>query len=360
MRRREFLYLSGMATAAMRTVPVAARSSQDGNRLPRSGALITARDGGYHVRRGVQDRQGRPSGASRVRRDQRRATLSQRNPGDSVSHRVDHQTVAATAIMRLVQDGKVSVEAPVRKYLPDFVVKDETAAASVTVAHLLSHTPGWEGQLSTDDRGAETLARFTSGLRDLPQMAAPGAVWSYNNAGFGVAGRIIEVVTGKTIHDALRDLVFAPIGLPHAFTRTGTAMTYRFAVGHRQQKSGQTEVIRPFELPVNVTAGGGAMSIASLLQYAGFHLSGKTDAGQPLLSAAAADADDLRHENATTDDGPRPAFAAARSGSHYRARRNWRGPLSARSARAQGNLAFGILTNHAGAGASYKTSSARR
>jgi CubicO group peptidase (beta-lactamase class C family) len=249
-----------MATAATRTTPVAARSSQDGSRLTEIGALITAKMAEYHVPGVafgiVKDGQVelRAFGVTNVDNPQ---PVSPETvfPIASIT-----KTVGATAMMRLVQDGKVAVEAPVRKYLPDFAVKDEGAAASVTVAHLLSHTPGWEGQLSADDRGTETLSRFTSGLRDLPQMAAPGAVWSYNNAGFGVAGRIIEVVTGKTIHDALRDLVFAPIGLPHAFTRTGTAMTYRFAAGHRQSKAGQTEVIRPFELPVNVTAGGGAMT----------------------------------------------------------------------------------------------------
>jgi CubicO group peptidase (beta-lactamase class C family) len=193
------------------------------------------------------------------------------------------KTVAATAVMRLVADGRLSVTAPVRQYLPDFRVQDETVTRTVTMAHLLSHTPGWEGQLSAEDRGTQTLSHFTTGLHDLPQLAAPGEVWSYNNAGFGVAGRIIETLTGKTIHDALRDLVFVPLNLAHAFTRTGTAMTHRFAVGHRQEKSGTTEVIRPFELPLNVTAGGAAMSLSTLLRYAQFHLSDGTVGGRQFL-----------------------------------------------------------------------------
>jgi hypothetical protein len=44
-------------------------------------------------------------------------------------------------------------------------------------------------------------------------------------------------------------------------------LTYRFAAPHRQNPTGQTEVIRPFDLPVNVTAGGAAMSISSILNY---------------------------------------------------------------------------------------------
>jgi CubicO group peptidase (beta-lactamase class C family) len=252
--------------------------------------------------------------------------------------------------MRLVQEGRVAVDAPVRKYLPDFKVKDESAAATVTVAHLLSHTPGWEGQLSPEDHGLGTMAAFARRLGDLSQLAAPGEVWSYNNAGFSLAGRLIEVVTGKTIHDALRELVFEPIGLTHAFTRTGTAMTYRFAVGHRQSKSGETEVIRPFELPLGVTAGGGAMSLASLLQYARFQLIGKTDAGQPVLGTSLLQQmrTPLVKKNATTDEMGLgwhlrrlgPVLTAVQGGTGA-------GHCLHLQLVPERNLAFGILTNHA-------------
>ena len=268
----------------MQTVAPRGAASEEATQLKEIEAVVTARMAEYHV-------PGVALGIVKAGRVETRVfgVTSIENPQPITVDTVFPiasitKTVAATAIMRLVQDGRVAVTAPVHQYLPDFRVQDEAASRTVTVAHLLAHTPGWEGQLSTDDRGAETLARFTSGLRDLPQLAPPGAVWSYNNAGFGVAGRILEVITGKTIHDALRDLVFAPLDLPHAFTRTGTAMTHRFAVAHRQQKSGQTEVIRPFELPLNVTAGGGAMSLASLVRYAQFHLSGGT--GGKVLSPA--------------------------------------------------------------------------
>jgi CubicO group peptidase (beta-lactamase class C family) len=280
MHRREFLQLSGLA--AMQTVAPRGAASQEASQLKDIEALVTARMAEYHV-------PGVALGIVKAGRVETRVfgVTSVENPQPITVDTVFPiasitKTVAATAIMRLVQDGKLEVTAPVHQYLPDFRVKDESASHAVTVAHLLSHTPGWEGQLATDDRGAETLAHFTSGLRDLPQLAAPGEVWSYNNAGFGVAGRILEVITGKTIHAALRDLVFAPLELSHAFTQTGTAMTHRFAVAHRQQKSGQTEVIRPFELPLNVTAGGGAMSLTSLVRYAQFHLSG--GAGGKVLS----------------------------------------------------------------------------
>jgi CubicO group peptidase (beta-lactamase class C family) len=302
MRRRDFLRLSGLAPVQALTLRGAAR--QDDPRVKEIEALVTAKMAEYHV-------PGVALGIVKAGRVETRVfgVTSVENPQPITVDTVFPiasitKTVAATAIMRLVQDGKLAVTAPVHQYLPDFRVKDASASRAVTIAHLLSHTPGWEGQLSTDDRGAETLSHFTNRLRDLPQLANPGEVWSYNNAGFGVAGRILEVITGKTIHDALRDLVFAPLDLSHAFTRTGTAMTHRFAVGHRQQKSGETEVIRPFELPLNVTAGGGAMSLASLVRYAQFHLSGGSVGSQQVLSSTLIQ--QMRHpyvtKNGTTDE----------------------------------------------------------
>ena len=127
------------------------------------------------------------------------------------------KTFAATAMMRLVEQGKVDLKAPVRTYLPDFRVRDEAVSRDVTVWHLLTHLGGWEGQVSGPDRGTETLKNFVASttVTDLMQVAPPGAAWSYNNAGFSIAGRVIEAVTGTPINRAIRDLVFQPLGLEH-------------------------------------------------------------------------------------------------------------------------------------------------
>src|SRR5581483_12106615 len=112
------------------------------------------------------------------------------------------KTFAATAIMRLIEQGKIDLHAPVRTYIPDFRVADEAASREVTVWHLLTHMGGWEGQVSGPDRGTETLKDFVSSIGNLMQVAPPGAAWSYNNAGFSIAGRVIEVVTGEPINRA--------------------------------------------------------------------------------------------------------------------------------------------------------------
>ena len=182
------------------------------------------------------------------------------------------KTMTATAVMRLVEEGRLDLHAPVRKALPEFQVRDEAASASVTPWHLLTHTPGWEGQLTTDDCGAEALTHFVSTIMPaLPQLAPPGRVWSYNNAGFALSGRLLEVVTGRPVHDALRDLVFAPLGLPRTFTRLTEAMTFPVTLGHRD-RDGATEVIRPFQTTSSTTAGGVLTSLSDLMRYARFHL----------------------------------------------------------------------------------------
>lgn len=185
------------------------------------------------------------------------------------------KTVTATAVMRLAQTGKIDLDAPIRTYLPDFNVQDPAASRTVTMRYLLTHTPGWEGQLTVPDRGVDTLAAFVASLRDLPQLSPPGAVWSYNNAGFAVAGRVIEVVTGKPFADAAADLVFTPMRLQRATLSLGQMAAGRFAVGHRD-RDGRTEVARPFLLSTNPPAGGVAMHVGDLMTYARAHLTDAT------------------------------------------------------------------------------------
>jgi len=196
------------------------------------------------------------------------------------------KTFAATAIMRLVEQGKIDLHAPVRTYLPDFRVRDDAVSRDVTVWHLLTHLGGWEGQVAGPDRGTETLEDFVASptVTDLMQVAPPGAAWSYNNAGFSIAGRVIEVVTGEPINRAIRDLVFQPLGLEHAGTTAGEFIVQRFAAGH-STRNGIPTLQRPFVPSTSVTAGGVGLCITDLLTYARFHMGdGAAANGQRVLT----------------------------------------------------------------------------
>jgi CubicO group peptidase (beta-lactamase class C family) len=194
------------------------------------------------------------------------------------------KTFAVTAMLRLAEQGKVDLRAPVRKYLPNFHVRDERVSRDVTIWHLLTHTGGWEGQVSGPERGDKTLENFVASISDLMQIAPPGDVWSYNNAGFSIAGRVIEVVTGKSINRAIRDLVFTPLALEHAGTTAGEFITHRFALGHSRRDDTPPTLQRPFSPSTSVTAGGVGLCITDLLTYAAFHLGdGTSSRGERVL-----------------------------------------------------------------------------
>jgi CubicO group peptidase (beta-lactamase class C family) len=202
------------------------------------------------------------------------------------------KTFAATAMMRLVEQGKIDLKAPVRKYLPDFKLRDENVARDVTIWNLLTHSGGWEGQISGPERGEDTLRHFVATtMADVMQVAPPAEAWSYNNAGYSLAGHVIEVVNKTSINRALRDLVFTPLGLAHAGTTAGEFIVNRFASGHvNRAGESATSLIRPYVHATSVTSGGIGVCIADLMTYARFHLGDGTNAkGEKILSPASLD-----------------------------------------------------------------------
>jgi CubicO group peptidase (beta-lactamase class C family) len=196
------------------------------------------------------------------------------------------KTFTGTAIMELVEQGKLDLDATVRTYVPDFVVSDETASAQATIRHLLTHTGGWAGDFfHATGAGDDALARYVADMAELPQLVPIGSHWSYNNAGFSLAGHVIERVLGKSYEAALKDLVLEPLGLQTSFFDSGDVMTHRFVVGHNVAE-GTARVARPWPLERSTHPAGGITStVQDLLRYARFHLEdGRVEDGSPLLS----------------------------------------------------------------------------
>ena len=179
------------------------------------------------------------------------------------------KTFTATALVRLAEEGKVRLDAPVRDYLPGWRVKDDEATRRATVRTLLTHMGDWEGDLFDDTgNGDDALGRLVARMSTLEQIAPFGRFWSYNNAAFYAAGRIVEVVTGKPYETAVHDLVIAPAGLKRTFFFPSDVMTYRFAVGH----AGPI-VIRPWPIPRGMNpAGGLSATIPDLLTWGEYRL----------------------------------------------------------------------------------------
>jgi CubicO group peptidase (beta-lactamase class C family) len=195
------------------------------------------------------------------------------------------KTVTATAIMRLVEMGRLSLDAPVREYLPGFQLADEDVARRVTVRHLMTHTAGWFGDLFTDTGpGDDAVARYVEMMAMAPQIAPLDYAFSYNNAAFVVAGRIIEVLTGDSYEEVIEEMILEPLGMNRSVQSAAEAIRYRVAVGHNPTPEGLV-VAQPWALPRSVNPAGGLISsVRDQVRYARFHLGDGTVNGARLLS----------------------------------------------------------------------------
>lgn len=199
------------------------------------------------------------------------------------------KTFTATALVRLAEQGRLDLDAPVRRYLPAFRVADEDVSARVTVLQLLNHTAGWDGDFFADTgAGDDALASYVELMRDLPQQSPLGGEASYNNAAVCLAGRVVEVVTGSTYEAAVRELVLEPLALDDTGFHAEDTITHRFAVGHVSE-SGSVRVARPWSFPRSgVPAGVGLVSsVRDQVRYARFHLGDAAVGGAGVLTAAA-------------------------------------------------------------------------
>jgi CubicO group peptidase (beta-lactamase class C family) len=198
------------------------------------------------------------------------------------------KTFTATAMMRLVDQGKVGLDAPVRTYVPELKLKDEDVARRVTVLQLFNHTAGWEGDMmdNTGD-GDDALEKYVARMERLQQVSPLGQTVSYNNASLSVAGHIIARVCGTTYEQAVRDLLLDPMGLSSTYFFPNEIMTRRFAVGHnKNEEDGKISIARPWAMARgNAPAGGMSANARDQIAWARFHLGdGKADDGTQLLS----------------------------------------------------------------------------
>ena len=183
------------------------------------------------------------------------------------------KTFTGTLVMRLVEEGKLELDAPVRRYLPGFRVSDDEASERATLRHLLTHMGGWAGDFfRCTGQGDDALARYVADMAGLPQVAPVGTHWSYNNAGFSLAGYLVEKAMGLPFEQAMKDLVLDPLRLDHVYFRPEAVMTHRFAVGHEPGEEGP-QVARPWQVECSTyPAGGITTHVHDLLRYARFHL----------------------------------------------------------------------------------------
>jgi CubicO group peptidase (beta-lactamase class C family) len=190
------------------------------------------------------------------------------------------KTFVGTMTMMLVEEGKLDLDIPIQTYLPDFKVQEKEASETTTIRHLFTHTAGWVGDWfpSGIDQGPDAVEHYTTTMADDPQFTPLGDYLSYNNAGYNLAGRILEVVTGKVFSDLIQEMIFEPLGMTNTYILPWNMMTKRFASGHAPAEKGVEVTVPWFIGRSSGPAGGIITSVKDMIKYIKFHL------GNELLS----------------------------------------------------------------------------
>jgi CubicO group peptidase (beta-lactamase class C family) len=147
--------------------------------------------------------------------------------------------MTATAVMQLVERGKLDLHADVNRYLSSFQI-DDTYPHPVTLLHLLTHTSGLEQHgIGTGARSADDFVDLSTYLQQRPpqRLMPPGEVIIYSSVGIAIAGQVVEEVTGDPFAEYVRQHIFKPLHMTHsAFVEPPNYPTTNSAIGYRYQK----------------------------------------------------------------------------------------------------------------------------
>jgi CubicO group peptidase (beta-lactamase class C family)/D-alanyl-D-alanine dipeptidase len=154
-----------------------------------------------------------------------------------------------TAIMRLVEAGKLDLDAPVTRYLPGFHPHNPFGGA-ITLRELMTHRSGLVREPPRGhyfDTEAKGQADTVASLNDTTLVAAPGTLTKYSNAGLAVVGEVLATVTGEPYEQAVRDLVLAPLAM-NASSMTLAPVKDRLAYSEMAAFDGPRFPAPPFDL----------------------------------------------------------------------------------------------------------------
>lgn len=197
----------------------------------------------------------------------------------------------ASLIMQLVDEGKLELDVPVKQYLRDFTLADSGAADQLTVAQLLDHTSGIPGDFVGINSYTEqnSLERYLDRCSALKLVHPLGKKYSYSNAAYNIAGRLIEVILGTTWFDAIEERIFKPLGMREAVAHPSQVIKHRVAVGHIPDGDNKSNWVLPDDvyLPICWAPCGSVLTVSAsdLIIFAKAHLDkGKAKSGSVWLS----------------------------------------------------------------------------
>ena len=175
----------------------------------------------------------------------------------------------AAAVLLLAQDGKLSLNDPVRKYLPELPDSD----ATITISHLLHHTSGLRDWGSVEAIGGWPRTTRANSNVNVLEIASrqkalnypPGADYSYTNTGFNLAAILAGRVAGKSLAEFTKERIFVPLGM----TSTEWRDDYQRIVRNRAMAYSQTGGVTRQEMPFENAHGNGGLltTVGDLLRW---------------------------------------------------------------------------------------------
>lgn len=145
------------------------------------------------------------------------------------------KSITATAIMQLVEEGKIHLETPVQHYLPWFQLADKEASSKITVKHLLHQTSGIstrDGRVSLT-KGNKSIEEHIRSLHKTQLNKPVGSEYQYSNLNYDILSGIVQAVSGQSYEQYVRTNIFDPLDMKHSYTSPNDAAKGGLATGYQ-------------------------------------------------------------------------------------------------------------------------------
>lgn len=202
----------------------------------------------------------------------------------------------AAIVMSLVDEGKLAIDTPVTRYIPDLKLGGKPAEDNVTLRRLLSMSAGLDFGPTEGFVGENAIGRWIATLSDIPLSYPTGQGFGYSNASVCTAAYAAEKVTGLPWDTLLKKRILEPAGLTQVASAPADLAYVRVAVGHTSVQEGQpTKVFRPWFTNESQNPSGSGLPIAisahDLVSFGQLFINGgKAANGTRVLSEAAVNA----------------------------------------------------------------------
>jgi methyl acetate hydrolase len=183
------------------------------------------------------------------------------------------KAITSTAVMMLVEEGKVDLDAPVENYLPylknrevftSFNLEDgnytaEPATTKITTRHLLTHTSGLGYSFASPILARAMGSDFAASATTLPLLFEPGTQWAYGES-TRVLGHLVETLSGQDLYSFLKDKIFTPLGMNDIHYAIPASKNSRVVTTHNSDGATLIETPRPAGIISSPANGDGGLS----------------------------------------------------------------------------------------------------